>query len=199
MRTIKNLVGAALIAIAIFLFWTLILPDYDGRAYLEASIAAREANLEAKNSLINKTSELDKQYQSKYAELKRLSLVVPSQKHIEEMITMLESIFTATGVPLKDMALSAGEGAPGSAFSLVSMQFNFNASYDSIFNFLYAIEKSLRLIDTTTLNIGINQEESTGSGPPNLTVLFKATAYFVTQEAASSNTVQKDKSAAAEE
>lgn len=190
MRTIKNLVGSILISLAVLLVWVLVLPDYDNRDYLETLVLTRTADLEAKSRLIDKTLELDKEYQSKYAELKRLALVVPSEKHIEETITILENIFSSTGVPLRDMALSSNEGEIGSAYDLVDIELNFNTSYDSVINFLIAVEKSLRLIDTTRFTVGINKEEVSESGPRSLSASFKARAYFV-PETISKNTVEK--------
>lgn len=184
MRTIKNLIGSILIAMATFVVWVVILPDYDGRDYIQSAIQVRLANLEAKNKLMSKVEELDNEYQSRYTELKRLSLVVPSEKHIEEVITILEDVFSATGVPLKDMSLAAGKGESGSPYDLVSMEFNFNTTYDSVINFLYAIETSLRLMDTTSLSVAINKETTIGTGgQPSLDVLFKARAYFVAKTA----------------
>ncbi len=179
MRTIKNLVGSVLIALAVFLFWVLILPDYNERSSLVTTIQTKTADLEARTNLINKTLDLDKEYQSRYAELKRLSLVAPAQKHVEEMITILQQVFSATGVPLIDMALSSSPGQAGSDYNLVSMEFVFNTKYDSVINFLLAIEKSLRLIDTTSLTISINQQQSVKNEPPVLSVIFKANAYYL--------------------
>lgn len=181
MRTIKNLIGSILISIAVFVFWAIILPDYDGRVHLQSEIKARSAHFEAKNKLINKTVELDKEYQSRYAELKRLALVVPSEKHLEEMITVVEDIFLTSGVSLTDMALSADEDQSGLPYNLIGMEFAFNATYDSVINFLYAIEKSLRLIDTVSLSLSVNQEEPAGQGQVSLNVLFKARAYFLSE------------------
>src|SRR3989344_4705566 len=141
MRTIKNLFGSILIAIAVFLFWVMILPDYDERANLGLVLQTRTADFEAKTGLINKILELDKEYQSKYAELKRLSLVVPSEKHLEEMITILEDIFSSTGVPLKDMALFVQDDQADSSYNTVNTEFNLRTTNDSMINFLISLEK----------------------------------------------------------
>lgn len=191
MRTIKNLVGSVLISLAVLLVWVLVLPEYDSKSYLEALVMTRTADLEAKSKLIDKTLELDKEYQSRYAELKRLALVVPAEKHIEETITILENIFSSTGIPLRDMALSSNEGEIGSAYDLVDIELNFNASYDSVVNFLIAIEKSLRLIDTTRFSIGIDKENASESGPLSLGASFRARAYFVPEADPAKNTIQK--------
>lgn len=182
MRTIKNLIGAFLIAIATFLVWVLILPDYDRQSFLKLTVQSRTTDLEARNKLINRVGELDKEYQSRYAELKRLSLVIPPEKHIDEMITILEEIFTKTGIPLTDMSLSAQEGQSDPNFNLIGMEFSFKANYNSIINFLEAVEKSLRLIDTTRLDVGIDKTEYTGTGIVPLGVTFEASAYYVKEE-----------------
>ena len=195
MRGIKNLIGSVLIGVAAFLFWVLILPTYDGRAILSAEIEARSADLEMENQLISRAEELDKEFQGKYAELKRLSLIVPAEKHVDELITIVEDMFSANGVPLNDLLLSVDESSVSNLpYNLVNMDFNFTASYDSTVNFLYSVEKSLRLLDATSLDININERSAADGGETLLDVGLKAKAYFLNKNVQVKNVVKSNES-----
>ena len=195
MRGIKNLIGSVLIGIAAFLFWVLILPTYDGRAILSAEIEARSADLEMENQLISRAEELDKEFQGKYAELKRLSLIVPAEKHVDELITIVEDMFSANGIPLNDLLLSVDESSVSNLpYNLVNLDFNFTASYDSTVNFLYSVEKSLRLLDATSLDININERSAADGGETLLDVGLKAKAYFLNKNVQVKNVVKSNES-----
>ncbi|MDP3697625.1 MAG: type 4a pilus biogenesis protein PilO [Candidatus Taylorbacteria bacterium] len=178
MRAIKNLVGAILISIAIFLFWVIILPDYEERSRLRLTVESRSIDFEAKNKLIQKITELNNEYQSKYAELKRLSLVIPAKQGIEEMITILDGVAFQTGIQLKKMSLvvpdESGQSLP---YRTVFIDLSLAGTYDSIFNFLNTVEKSIRLVDGNELNLSIDKTETDG----RLIASFKGNAYFIKQ------------------
>lgn len=195
MRGIKNLIGSILIGIAAFLFWVLILPTYDGRSSLLTEIEVRSADLEMKNQLISRAEELDKEFQGKYAELKRLALIVPSEKHVDELITIVEDMFSANGIPLNDLLLAVDDSPVSNLpYSLVNMDFNFTASYDSTVNFLYSVEKSLRLFDATSLDININERGAADGGDILLDVGLKAKAYFLNKNVQVKNVVKTSES-----
>lgn len=182
MRAIKSLVGAILISIAVFVFWVVILPGYEKRSYFLSVIESRSVNLESKNGLIQKITKLEAEYQSKFAELKRLALVVPAKKDIEEMITILDSISSQSGVVLKKMGLSAQDkGGLNLPYNTVSVELSVSGTYDSLSNLLNSIEKSIRLIDGTEIGLSIDQNAAT-SEEGLLSMSFKGVAYFIRQE-----------------
>lgn len=183
MRAIKSLVGAILISIAVFVFWVVILPGYEKRSYFLSVIESRSVDFESKNGLIRKITELENEYQSKYAELKRLSLVIPAKKGIEEMLTILDNIFSQSGVVLQKMGLFAQEGGGlNLPYSIVSIDLDVFGTYDSVSNFLDTIEKSIRLIDATEISLGIDDMAVSEEGL--LTMSFKGQAYFIRPEQA---------------
>lgn len=192
MKVIKNLIGAVLIAIAVFLFWVLILPDYYEEAYLKSAAESRLIDFETKRDVISKVEKLDKEYQSRYAELKRLSMVIPTEKNIEEMITMFEKIFSVAGVPLTGMSLAADEEKPGQTHSSINVDFSFNTSYDSAINFLGILEKSLRLIDVGNLSIITEKDELADKDEsPVLKVSFRARSYFLNKIIKAQSNIQQ--------
>ncbi len=184
MRAIKSLVGAILISVAVFVFWVVILPGYEGRSHFLSTIESRSVDLESKNGLLRKITELEGEYQSKYAELKRLSLVVPAKKNIEEMITSLDSISSQSGIVLRKMGLFARDGGDlDLPYNTVFVDLSVSGTYDSLSNFLNTIEKSIRLIDGVELSLSIDKDPAV-SGSGFLIMSFKGNAYFISQERA---------------
>ena len=183
MRTIKNLIGSIFISLAIFSFWFYILPNYEKHAYLKSLVQSRMNDFEKKNSLIQKVEELDTEYQSRYPELKRLSLVAPQDKHLEEMITIIEEMFSKNGISLNNISLGVQEDK--GPFNTIGLVFDFKADYDSVLNFLNVIEKSLRLIDLSKMDIGIDKT-NLDKNRVSLDVKLVANAYFVNQKEQSS-------------
>jgi len=179
MKAIKNLVGAILISIAIFLFWVMILPSYEERSHLVLTLESRSANLELKTKLIQKIAELNKEYQTRYTELKRMSFVIPAKKNIEEIITILDGISFQTGVRLRKMGLATqDEKNQNLPYNTVFIDISVAGTYDSILNFLDTIEKSIRLIDGNELTLNIDENETEGT----LTASLKGNAYFIKEE-----------------
>lgn len=182
MKAIKSLVGAILISIAVFIFWVVILPGYERRSYFLSAIESRSVDFESKNGLLQKIAELESEYQSKYAELKRMSLVIPAKKSIEEMITILDSIVSQSGVALQKMGLSAQEGGGSNLpYNTVSIELNGFGTYDSVSNLLNTIEKSIRLIDVTEISLSLDDDAAV-SEEGLLSMLFKGQAYFIRKE-----------------
>ena len=65
----KNYIGAGLIAIAMVLFWSLVLPFYSGISDLDAAIKEREDLLNSRNTIMTNIKNLSIEYQKEFPKL----------------------------------------------------------------------------------------------------------------------------------
>jgi len=179
MRTIKNIIGSVFISIAVLIFWVFILPGYEMQSYLQSSVEVRASALNLKSELIQKVANLNKEYQDKFNELKRLSLVVPHEKNIAEVLTFIEDISSQNGITLSDLTVSDGSNVNNiKFFNILSLNINFSGTYESLLSFLDQLERHIRLVDATSLLVSIKEDESTES-QIILSISLKANMYFL--------------------
>src|SRR3989344_6321127 len=179
MRTIKNIIGSVFISIAVLIFWVFILPGYEMQSYLQSSVEVRASALNLKSELIQKVANLNKEYQDKFNELKRLSLVVPHEKNIAAVLTFIEDISSQNGITLSDLTVSDGSNVNNiKFFNTLSLNINFSGTYESLLSFLDQLERHIRLVDATSLLVSIKEDESTES-QIILSISLKANMYFL--------------------
>src|SRR3989344_5383805 len=94
---IKNLIATILIAVSAFIFWTNILPKYEGVSALRPVIEEKKSLLASRIEIVEKLKNLQKEYENRYNELQRLALVAPRNKSIPEFISTIEDISSKTG------------------------------------------------------------------------------------------------------
>src|SRR3989344_6805439 len=102
-RSIKNLVASILISISCYLAWTSIWPVYSVTLYLKDQIEERNALLMSRAEIFKKIEDLKNESNSKYAELKRLALVLPEKNSYPELITAVDSIYSQSGIILPEL------------------------------------------------------------------------------------------------
>lgn len=179
MRAIKNIIGAVFISIAALIAWVFIIPGYEMQTYLRTSIEIRSSVLSTKSELIKKVADLNVEYLEKFNELKRLSLVVPSEKNIAEVITSIEDISSQNGINVSELTIVESEEIGKVVnYGSLGISIGFSGSYDAILSFLGNIEKHIRLIDVTSLGLSVKSEESSGE-QILLVGSLKGSAYFL--------------------
>ena len=142
MKAIKNIIGSVFIAIAVLVFWVFILPGYEKQSYFKSSDEIRSSAIDLKSELIQKVADLNKEYQDKFSELKRLSLVVPDEKNIAEVITGIEDISSQSGIHLSDFTVSdVLDSTKTGDYGTLSLNINFSGDYESVLSFLDRIER----------------------------------------------------------
>src|SRR3989344_1276765 len=150
MTAIKNIIGAVFISIAASILWIFILPSYEMQSFLKSSLEVRSSALATKSELIQKVEDLSKEYQNKFNELKRLSLVIPPEKNVAEVLTSIEDIFSKSGISLSDFTIADGSRVDDTKpYGELSLSIGFSGSYSSMLGFLDHIERHIRLIDAT--------------------------------------------------
>ncbi|MBI2065279.1 MAG: type 4a pilus biogenesis protein PilO [Candidatus Yanofskybacteria bacterium] len=192
MRAIKNIIGSVFISIAALIFWVFILPGYEMQSYLNSSIETRSSALSLKSELIQKVADLNKEYQDKFSELKRLSLVIPPKKNVAEVLTAIEDIAAQSGIHLSDFSVFEGSNVNSTKpYNILSLNLGFEGQYEALVSFLNQLERHIRLIDAMSLGVSIKEDESTES-QIILSASLKADLYFL-KSTTEQKTITKDR------
>lgn len=173
----KNYIGTGLIAMAIILFWALVLPLYNGVSDLDTAIREREDLLNSRNTIIININNLNKEYQKRVSEIGKLSAIIPSKKSIAEVLSALDDVSVKNGMELFSSAITSQKTSDTdlNPYNTLSLDMAFNGNYLGLTNFLKAFERNLRLIDITSIDAG-----AAGTGDtPILNFIVKGNAYYL--------------------
>jgi Tfp pilus assembly protein PilO len=168
--SIRNPIGLILAAIACVLFWVYTLPSYNNYNLIKFAVAEREALLNKRGEQLSVIKTAISQTQVNSEDILKSYQLVPSKKQAPELIVTLNDIATKTGVIISNFNFGdIGEIPGNSLYSRLSISISMFGSFDSLLNFLNAVETNLRIIDIISLNIGGN-ESSGGENTLNITL-----------------------------
>lgn len=173
-QSIKNIIAAVIISISVYLIWTITLPEYDQTSALKVEIQRRSEVLIKRQNILQMITNLQDTYQQRYAEFKRLALVVPANKSLPEFVSTIETMASESGLIITELKIESGTGEE--VFNVFNFEINANASYDAIFNFLNLLEQNIRLIDVNFLSIGAAPGETASNF---LTTQIRARTYYL--------------------
>ncbi len=163
-------------AIAIILFWTLVLPFYNEVSDLDAAIKERDDLLKSKSTIITNIQGLNKEYQKRIPEIAKLSSIVPSKKSVAEVLSAINDISVKNGIELFNSAIIGQKmsNADANAYNLLSLEMGLSGSYPGLTNFLKTFERNLRLVDITSV------DATAGIGNTSvLNFVVKGNAYYL--------------------
>lgn len=151
---------SSIIAVAsILIFFLLVLPAFDQTRMLRGSIGERVDIINEVQEASNRISSLNREIESRRQEIDKLDQLLPKDKKVPELLSNMESIVSASGMTLSEMNLSDVAGA-GNARK-VNATLKLNGSFTSFINFLDLLERNLRLIDVSTLDVAAQLTEGT--------------------------------------
>ena len=143
--------SSIMIAAAVLVFFFLALPAFDKTRTLNASVKEREGILLEAEAIKARVAELDREIDSKKAEVDKLNVLLPKEKMIPELLSGIESLVAASGMSLTEMNLSELSGQE--KIKKLSGNLKLNGSFVSFMQFLDLLEKNLRLIDLITVDV----------------------------------------------
>lgn len=155
----KNLVGVIIISIAIFMCFYFVLPSYDKIQLFKAAVESRQSLLDSRSQTMNNLEKLKTYYDENKEHIDKISIIIPSKKHVPELISALESLSLSTGLALTNLDITEGANSdenPSIKNLLVSTKMA--GSYDSYKNFLTSIETSQRLVDVESSKVNLDKD-----------------------------------------
>lgn len=158
----KNLLGAIMVALAAFLIFYFVLPNYDETKVFRTAVAERESLFQSRKKIMEELDNLKGEYQKNKEEIDKISVIIPSEKHIPELVSAIENIARTTGLVLTTFNISdnSNKEMDKEVQSLI-ISAKLVGSYDAYRGFVAAIETSQRLIDIEISKVTQDEEGNT--------------------------------------
>lgn len=171
----KDIIASSIFATGCFLFFVLVVPQYQGIADVKSVIGERQDLLIQRTAWEENVKTLSIQYQSRLADIERIGLLLPENKQIDQILVNIEALAQESGLQIKDLNISGSTNSGAGPYGITFIQISLAGAYSSLTNFLTEAEKNLRLYDIFEINIG----RDTNSTGDNLVFSFKINSYNI--------------------
>lgn len=168
----KQLFGASILALALFLAWALTIPGFQELRTLSSAITERERVLVERSSLIQQVAILKSEYNKRIIDARKFSAVVPTGRGMAELISATEQIAQSSGIQVTELNITDEKEGTKEQYAIVAVSLQGSGQYGALIGFLNNFEKNIRLIDIQNLEVGQSE-----LAPGLLTFSIKATAY----------------------
>ena len=171
----KDLIASMVLGLSIFLFFILVIPQYDGLRGVNAALEEREQLLIERNAAIAKVKSLDSQIQGRQSDINKILVFLPDNKQIDQLLSSIEQASQQAGLQLISLSSSAPSTGVIGQYGRLFVSMDLEGFYPNIINFLTNLESNLRLYDINEINVA----ESSGDLSGVLTVKIDLNAYFL--------------------
>ena len=157
----KNIISIVLIALAIGLFVAFTNPRLAATRELSTEAARFDEALERSKELIALRDALLTKYNAIPSEdITKIDTMIPDSIDTVRLIIDIETLASRYGMSLGNISIGTPEGAPANgalgpsadAFGRMSLSFTVVSTYDRFRAFLTDLERSLRIVDITSLS-----------------------------------------------
>ncbi len=160
------------------LFWTfLIFPKKEKVSVLRVSLLEKEKELESQKEYLEKLNQTLKKLNQYKEEMAKIEAAIPDSPDIPQTLHLIQTLATQSGLLLKSVSFSelkkSEETFEGSKLKEWQIKTTLVGDYESFKNFLSAIEKSARLIETENISLAVEGEKN----QLNFSVEFKIKSY----------------------
>lgn len=155
----QKLFSSIISVASILIVFLLVLPTFDQTRMLRGSIKERVDIINEVQEISNRISILNQGIESRRQEIDKLDQLLPKDKKVPELLSNMESIVSASGMVLTEMNLS--DVAQVDNVRKVNTTLKLNGSFTAFINFLDLLERNLRLIDVSTLDVAAQLIEGT--------------------------------------
>ena len=165
----QKLLSSIIASGSILVFFLLVLPAFDQTRMLRDSIEERAGILNEAQEISGRINDLNREIEARRQDIDKLDQLLPGEKQVPELLSNMESIVSASGMSLTEMNLS--EAAAVSGARKINATLKLSGGFASFLNFLDLLERNLRLIDVSTLDVAARLVE--GSRDINYDVRFE--------------------------
>ena len=171
----KDMIAAGILAFSAFLFFVLVMPQYDRISLTRAALEEREFIYADRAVAIEKVKSLDRQLQERSGDIDKILIFLPEGKQIDQLLSSIDQVSQQSGIQLTTLVSSdAVAGAENYSKLLVSL--DLNGIYTNFINFLTNLESNLRLYDIAEINVS---EATNGASAGTLNMTVRLNAYFL--------------------
>lgn len=165
----SGLVSIFIFIIGIALVFVFVLPDWNQFGVLKNNKAEKQRQLEEKRLLAARIGELSEKYESAKDDLAKLSLVLPGDSQLPELIVQFENMAKTNSLSIADIDFSeiAGQAPTGQALTgqagnlkTVKTKLSLEGTYGNLKRLLDDIESNVRLMDVSEITFSSIDIES---------------------------------------
>lgn len=154
----KQLIGALLIATALFLFWVFPYGEYTKISALKTALADRETLIKQRTDIQSQVKSLTTQYNQQSSAIQVLTAVVPTKKETAEIISAVQVMATQSGIQLGGINFTTGALQAERPYNVLSISMSGSGSYNSVRSFLDAMERNIRLMDVQNIKMSVDRQ-----------------------------------------
>jgi len=147
----QGILGPILIAVAIIVFFVLVMPLYDEIRAVQQAIDERTVMLADLEDALTKAKRLQVEMDDNSMDVEKVSGIITGPKNSDEILVILETMANDSGIDLSGIKMSQGKSE--GKYQVINLTINGISTYFSVQSFLAKMEKSTRLFDVTNLGI----------------------------------------------
>lgn len=161
----KNIISIILILAAVALFMLFTSPRFARVTELSNQVAEFDSALDRSKELVSLRDALLTRYNSIPTEdVERISTMIPDSIDTVRLIIDIDALATRYGMSLNNISIgspddaAAGIGPSGDIYGKLELSFSVASTYDRFRAFLGDLERSLRIIDVSSIVFGTPTE-----------------------------------------
>lgn len=173
----RDTFASIIFAVSCFVFFWLVVPQYDMILDIRAAISGQQKILEERTALRENVIKLMSQYNSRKNDVDKLILLLPKGERYDQIIENVRAATSQNGLQMSSVQVSKESKITQEQYEKTFVKIDINGNYDSLLNLLKDLEKSLRLSDIT--EIQISQDQRTGQVGTSFNISLNLTVYNI--------------------
>lgn len=170
----KNTLAAIISSLALFLFFVLVLPQYDAIRDATKVQKSRQALLVERVAELENVKELDRQSKSRQSDLDKIRTFLPATRQTDEIVSSIQEITQVSGLQLVSMTTAETPESGEVNYRKVLVSLDLISTYPAFVNFLKLLEQNIRLYDI----FDVTAAESTTS-PGKINLILRLSTYYL--------------------
>lgn len=147
----KNTLATIIFSLSIFLFFVLVLPQYDTIKMTKEAIKLRQSLLAERTAEFNKVKDFDNQIRARQSDISKIRSFLPKSKQLDEIVSSVQNISETSGLQLTGMTAADVPSFEDAAYKKVLIGLDLVGQYPTFVNALRLVEQSLRLYDVSEI------------------------------------------------
>lgn len=135
-----------------------VLPAWNKSGVLNNEKISKEKQLTDLRSTVANIDELSAKYEKSKTDLNKLSLAIPSEQQLPELLIQFEDVIKSNSMIINNVEFTDEGASTGNEFSktgnvkIIQTKLAIEGSYSNFKNLLNDIERNIRLMDVTSIN-----------------------------------------------
>lgn len=173
----KDFIASIILAVGCFMFFILVMPQYDALLDIKQASQSQEALLLERKLVSDNFKTMFSQMQEQGNDIAKLSVVLPPKSTSEQVIMDINQAVSESGMQLISLSTAPSKDSKVTGFKKIGASFNVVGDAKNLPVLLNRFESSLRVYDV--YKVSISKDESSGSvSSSNYTMEIELIAYY---------------------